>query len=1541
MRRGVLCLAGLASIITFLLLGAVPASAAVFTVRSDVKDLHFERLKGYDRVTMTDARSLGNPGNPLLPTKFLQIAIPTDVEVQRVEVVSYKRKELPGTFTIWPSQPHQPMSVRALKERQLRFVPPNPEEYGLSSEYPGKLAQVTNNGFLAGHQIAGVVLYPLQYIPAEGKLILYTEIEFQLIHGPTTRPPASVNRRSEKTAQFYSDIVKSVVINPEAVTGQVGGSLGRSDDEIDFLIITADSLVPAFVQLADWKLRKGISTKIETVSTILSKYEGDDALHQIRNCILDYYGNHGTKWVLLGGDTEIISPRRTFLTYMQGVGPDWRDTIPTDYYYSDLDGTWDDNGNGSYGEYPDNIDMYPDVFVGRAPCTDSSEAQLFVDKCLTYEANPPLDYQMKILYAAESLWVNIPTDGSELKEYIDHNFGPDGRDTTKLYQDRDNLNKQTFGAALSAGQHIVNHVGHGSWTSISLADDAWTNGDNDTLSNAPRSSLLYSVSCFSACIDTPECFGESFVMSDNGGGFAYCGNTRYGIGKPGFPLEGPSCELDKEFFKALWVDDIHQLGKTFAYSKIPLIPLSSNPDTSDTGSFPQEGKLYRFAMFTSILLGDPTLELWSQEPETLQITHKSTLYTGEVYLKVDVNQDDALVTCVMEGELLGSAYSVEGTAVVYFDSPPDTTGTMQVTASKRDYKPDQGSVLVEDTTAQCYLVYYSHTAIDSGTNSNGGINPGDTVYMKVTIRNLGSQEPLRVDGTLNTTDTLVSMIDTAGVWSKLTYCGGPGVQCDYFVFACTSSCPDSHLVKFDLKLKVGTSTWADSVFQLVREPDFTIDAVPETAFVRKTDSTDVQVILTSVEGFNTQLQLTAYGLPPEVTGTFYPTYVTPTDTATLRLKATSAASVQDTFFTIYAVGGTYHTKDVIVKVRPALYQGDLWHVSTSGDDVHGDGSEDYPFRTIQKGIDEASSGDTVLVEKGAYLETIDFNGKAILVAGHVIYDSTEWIIDSTIINADDSGSVVVFDSGETNSSILRGFTLRSGNATNGGGIYCYNASPAIVQNKLMDNTCTGKGAGIYCYNSDTSMVPIKIEKTVIHHSTGTGAIYVGGGNDAQLINVTIAHSDTGAYVDSCDVTIKNSILWGNYGCEIVIDTTVSSLNISYSDVDPTNGEGYCGMSDQSGSSGNISVWPEFRDTLLETGDYRFDDSTSPCVNTGDPNDPDIPWWGAYRIDMGAIEFPVLYDIGDVQSDWHINHRDVTYLIAWLYGSGPDCYPPPAGDVDCDGQVNPSDMVYLINYLEKGGPAPPEDCDEKCGLYAGDGLDLNKGKAQAEVMLAAPTISDQGVFEAAVVAKSGVSLAAIELQIEYNPQKITLLEPALAPRTDGFQMYSPTRNGTQKIGILDIQGQNYVAAGVGPVVVLRGTGKDLSSLKIRGAILVDPNANSIPVQIVSQIELTQSLAKGEEANLPRAFSLSQNHPNPFNPDTRISYALPRDCYVTLTIYNVIGQRVATLVDEHQRAGWHNAIWHGKDHKGNDLASGIYLYRLQADDFIKSKKMLLLK
>jgi len=93
--------------------------------------------------------------------------------------------------------------------------------------------------------------------------------------------------------------------------------------------------------------------------------------------------------------------------------------------------------------------------------------------------------------------------------------------------------------------------------------------------------------------------------------------------------------------------------------------------------------------------------------------------------------------------------------------------------------------------------------------------------------------------------------------------------------------------------------------------------------------------------------------------------------------------------------------------------------------------------------------------------------------------------------------------------------------------------------------------------------------------------------------------------------------------------------------------------------------------------------------------------------------------------------------------------------------------------------------------------------------------------------------------------------------------------------------------------------------------------------------------------PGKLILHQNYPNPFNPSTTISYNLPKTGSVRLDIYNIKGQLVRTLVNDHKTAGSHSVIWDGKDDNGRAASTGVYFYRMVTPDKVLTNKMLMMK
>ena len=113
-----------------------------------------------------------------------------------------------------------------------------------------------------------------------------------------------------------------------------------------------------------------------------------------------------------------------------------------------------------------------------------------------------------------------------------------------------------------------------------------------------------------------------------------------------------------------------------------------------------------------------------------------------------------------------------------------------------------------------------------------------------------------------------------------------------------------------------------------------------------------------------------------------------------------------------------------------------------------------------------------------------------------------------------------------------------------------------------------------------------------------------------------------------------------------------------------------------------------------------------------------------------------------------------------------------------------------------------------------------------------------------------------------------------------------------------------------------------------------------IDVAAQMTITYGLGI-DEAAVPDVYALHQNYPNPFNPITRINYDMPEDALVNITIYDMLGQQVKTLIKSEQSVGYRTNRWNATNHLGQPVSAGLYLYVIQAGDFRQTRKMVLLK
>ena len=612
-------------------------------------DLQVSSLDGKTTLMLPDCELTAEVGAPQLLRHSVFIPLPFGARVTGVRVIRQQEKELSGEYDLPTVQP----PAITLEGVSPRLVKPDPAIMTSATPWPLKTVELAGQGKLEGRDVAIVTTWPLHYSPLTRKLCLLTHIEFDLDYRLAPSLPGSL-------APF-----------PE---GQ----------GFEYLIVTSPDLDSAFLPLMLLKYVKGMRPALRDINWIEANYSGRDPAERLRNYLKTCYPDSGLQWVLLGGDVSIVPVRYAFAMACSANIAPREDSLPCDLYYSDLNSDWDRNSNNLFGEVADSIDLFPDVYVGRAPVEDANEAQTFVSKLLTYEYNPPGDFETTALFCGEVLWQNPYTDQGVAKNWIDDQYLPPRfKPVHKLYQSQGTENIDTVIAELNQGRNLFNHDGHGWYDAMSVGGSPnYLNRENmDALTNAPRFGICYSIGCWTTAFDF-DAVSEHFINARNGGGVAFIGNSSYGWGAPGNPRFGYSDRFDAEFYHQVFAESVMEIGKALAMDKVHFIPYS------------REANVYRWHQYQLNLLGDPEMPIWTDTPHRLVLDLPSQVPVGTTIVRVIVRDSvtgrpvaNALVCACQHDYAVGRT---DATGSVSLSMTLSAGGDLAVTATARNYRKRQG-----------------------------------------------------------------------------------------------------------------------------------------------------------------------------------------------------------------------------------------------------------------------------------------------------------------------------------------------------------------------------------------------------------------------------------------------------------------------------------------------------------------------------------------------------------------------------------------------------------------------------------------------------------------------------------------------------------------------------------------------------------------------------------------------------------------------------------------------------------------------------------
>lgn len=492
----------------------------------------------------------------------------------------------------------------------------------------------------------------------------------------------------------------------------------------DLAIVTTREMKSAFIPFCKWKMQKGFTPVILAIEDIYENYtDQPTAQLKIKQCLYDFYKS-GLKWVLIGGDADIVPAQQCYIYYNSH-----ENYTPCDLFYTCFYNAfdWNKNGNNIVGEIDDFVDLDPKLVIGRIPVRDSMEVVEFTEKLLRYEQDAPTsEYIERILMTGTKL--DPYTDTYIVGKYLyDHSIAPywDGEcsylfDTYSDFGDEYMLSTDNLAEQIDTEYHMIFMNTHGDNT-------RWKTGDNDFYSSYHaayqtniNASIIVTEACFTNAFDA-SCLSEAFLKNPDGGGVAYWGSSKEGWYPTGSHVGGVTTRMISNFFSSLFKGDSiyapYTLGDVATLPKKKNISSTSNYTTS------------RWLQMSMNLLGDPTMTVHTADLATF--INVSVEQDGHGNISVSTGGvDSCRITVVADDNMISPLHRIsDNVSGDTFVIPPYP---YIITITKHNYKPyicyssDINDVYVQNRT-------YTGTKSITGNNIYVGKNvstaqqPGNVV----------------------------------------------------------------------------------------------------------------------------------------------------------------------------------------------------------------------------------------------------------------------------------------------------------------------------------------------------------------------------------------------------------------------------------------------------------------------------------------------------------------------------------------------------------------------------------------------------------------------------------------------------------------------------------------------------------------------------------------------------------------------------------------------------------------------------------------------
>ena len=880
------------------------------------------------------------------------------------------------------------------------------------------------------------------------------------------------------------------------------------------------------------------------------------------------------------------------------------------------------------------------------------------------------------------------------------------------------------------------------------------------------------------------------------------------------------------------------------------------------------------------IFGDCSIQMRTSPPSSISVSHPAAVPVGPYNLGVQVSTGKGAIDGALVCALIDTVLVSDWTDAggsVTLGIETAQPETVWVTVTGYNLVPYEGYCL--SVAGEVYVTYFKHEIIDTGGNGDGIVNAGETIEMPLWVKNYGSDTAYSIEGTFRTIDAFVTITDSTKLFGDIAQ--GDSAQSEPYVFEVRSDCPDARTVRFELTCKdINDSTWVSNFKIPVRHFSTISGKVLDAG------------TLNGIAG-----AIVSYTGP-----------ISGADTAN--------------------INGNYEMRNLSGGAYTLIARADGFFDDSVSVDVPPDTVVDFMLRAPDVSVHPDSLGVALVVgDTTSQLLSISNPGSDTLTFSISESEFLKTVISysSLVINDRLPERSVLRRKGDnryfrqTKTDVLRG--------AGGPDSYGYRWIDSDESGGPTYNwiDITGIGTPITSWTATSSFDaddegyggPFALGFNFDFYGTSYDSIYVGANG---YIGFSVAGMGTITYMNDSIPTAGAP------------DGMIAGF---WSDMDgglETSGNGTAYFyTDGTKAIIEYNDWAHYSSSDLETFQiilYPSGVILFQCSSTSQSVGP-YQWTMGIENEDGTVGLQVANNNSYIHNDLAVRF---SRGVDWLSEN------PTSGSVPPGGNTN-----IIVSYDASG---LAEDATYKAWLK------LNSNDPDEPIISIPVTLN--------IVTSGDVGPLSI-----IAPPDTVVVDSTYSPEVWVINFGSDTAKSFNVFCIIDTSGAKYINMGrrkfsLSPSLLYNNT-QPVSNLGGGDSILVQftdwtvPYANKYYLVTVFTVFagdtvlgndtlslLVHELSPGtEEKLLPTRFYVSQNFPNPFFGETEIQCALPKNVHLLITIYDIAGRKIFTLVDADKQAGYHTVKWDSRSSFGDKVASGIYFYKVTAGANKVTRKMFLIR